>query len=114
MPEPEVPLDPTDDDDPSSFLEQALLALDGQLGPDGEEVLRSQMVADVGKRRLFVQLCLQTQELGEVLGSQDRGVIAEGIGDAGLSSAIGHRARRRAVAWGRPWLPWTITAAACI
>src|SRR5436309_2937317 len=68
MSEPETPLDP--DDDEGRFVEQVLLALDGQLGPEGDAALRARLAADAGKRRLFVRLCLQTQALLEIHGSR--------------------------------------------
>jgi hypothetical protein len=124
--EPEAP-DSSDDD--GGFAEQVLLSLDGQLGPEGDAALRERLAADAGRRRLFVRLCLQTQALAEILGAHLHGAtpdatefeavgahLDEPPGSVGFARSI----RRRewlggpAVGRARAWLPWAITAAACI
>jgi len=100
MTESEAPMAP--DGDESRFAEQVLRALDGQLGPEEDEDLRSSLAADAARRRLFVQLCLQTQSLLEIFGTQ-RHVQLPVVPDD-------ERSRRGR----RPWFPWAIAAAACL
>lgn len=110
-PEPEPPPNPAADE--SRFVEQALRALDGDLEPEGEALLRESLAADVDKRRMFVRLCLQTQALIEVLGPERRGLVANGLGRADGTDGLDFR-RFVGRIGRRGWLPWTITAAACI
>src|SRR3954453_23865218 len=117
MTDPEMPIDP--DDAEGRFLERALLALDGLLGAEEEAALQAELAADPERRRLFVGLCLQSQAISEGFGPQrlvaapgDRAdpgapglrLVDEGPGPSGRAS----RPARR------PWLPWTIAAAACL
>ncbi|HEY2159151.1 MAG TPA: hypothetical protein VGH33_26215, partial [Isosphaeraceae bacterium] len=121
MPEPETPVDPVDDE--RRFVEQALLALDGYLGPEGEAELRARLAEDVEKRRLFVRLCLQTQALSEVLHPRRWGDLPDEAGPEALElqpaaleggAASPRPVRHRGRATRRSWLPWAITSAACI
>ena len=48
MSDPEMPKD-ADDAAAHQWIQQALLALDGQLGEDGQAVLNEQLAADVEK-----------------------------------------------------------------
>ena len=105
MGDPEPRSEPADDEE--DFARQVLLALDGQLGPEGDAALRAGLAADPDKRRLFVRLCLQTQSLLETFGRHRQDRIPEVTEREPLASRPGGR-RRRA------WLPWLITAAACL
>src|SRR5690349_12097936 len=67
MIDPGTPVEPADDGE-TRFLEQVLLAIDGQLGAEELAALQGQLALDVDKRRLYVELCLQSQALTEVLG----------------------------------------------
>jgi hypothetical protein len=57
----------TSAEEEARFIELALLAFDGRLGPDGQAALDAQIVRDADKRRLFVQLCLLSRTLAEVI-----------------------------------------------
>ncbi len=105
MGDPEPRSEPANDEE--DFARQVLLALDGQLGPEGDAALRAGLAADPDKRRLFVRLCLQTQSLLETFGPHRQDRIPEVTEREPLASRPGGR-RRRA------WLPWLITAAACL
>jgi ferric-dicitrate binding protein FerR (iron transport regulator) len=105
MGEPELQSEPADDEE--EFAKQVLLALDGQLGPEGDDALRAGLAADPEKRRLFVRICLQTQTLLETFGSHRQDQISALTDHEPHAPRPGGRRRR-------PWLPWLITAAACL
>jgi hypothetical protein len=104
-----------------SFIERVLRALDDQLGPSGDLALRAELEADADKRRLFVDLCLHTQALLELIGSQ-RACALPGLLELealGTGSAEGRPAAWPAGTDGREgsrrtWLPWAVAAAACL
>jgi hypothetical protein len=119
MPESERPANL--DDPRDAFTAKALRALDEQLGPADVAALQAELAADVEKRRLFVSLCLQSQALLELLGPHrvseipdwtEREAIPAEASDpwetAGTARKPARGGRRR------PWLPWTIAAAACL
>ncbi len=56
----------TADDGEDRFIGRVLLALDGHLDAGGLAALKAELAEDVAKRRLFVQLCLQSRALAEV------------------------------------------------
>jgi hypothetical protein len=102
---------PPDEEGATPFLEKALLALDGQLGEQELEALRVELAGDVAKGRLYVELCLQSQALSEALGVQLPGA---GLDDRPRREDE-ERPRRDAVPLtARPWVPWSIAAAACV
>jgi hypothetical protein len=124
----ERPAEPVDrDEDP--FIELALRALDGQTGPEETASLQAQLAADAEKRRLFVQLCLHARGLSDMLGSQRHDDLLAGSHLGELDPRLAEIERELGVAWAhtdpdcvdgagllarRSWLPWAITAAACI
>ena len=107
MIEPEPRSEPEPVDDEGRFAEQVLLALDGQLGPEGDAALRDELATDAEKRRLFVRLCLQTQSLLEIFGAPRQDQVPDGRDRESLGLRRARRGRRA-------WLPWVITAAACL
>jgi hypothetical protein len=117
-------------DSDGEFIEQALLGLDGLLEDEALAALRDRLADGVESRRLFVQLCMQSQALAEVLGLPKEGVLpadqagleaavlraVEAWGDVEPTRAIGRSSRRRGPSRRarRTWLPWSVAAAACI
>jgi hypothetical protein len=115
-----------DGDAEGRFIERVLLALDGHLDEEGLEALKAELAGDVERRRLFVQLCLQSRALSEVLNLHRQGVGADDrafleaielrLGPGRAAGEAAGRATRGAAP--RPprhqWLPWTIAAAASV
>jgi hypothetical protein len=101
MSEPETPPGPDDD---GRFVEQVLLALDGQLGPEEDASLKASLAADAENRRLFVRLCLQTQALFEVLGAHRQPGGRAADAHSRYLGWVAFRSRRA----------WAIAAGACL
>jgi hypothetical protein len=100
------PSRPVDPDDERGFIEQVLRALDGQLRPEERAAFTSRLSDDVDKRRQFVQICLHSCALSEVL-SLSQQTAAEPVRAA---PGDGPPTRQR---W-KSWLPWMVAAAACL
>jgi FecR protein len=78
-------------DDETEFVEQALLALDGHLAAEELENLDVQLAGAVDKRRLFIQLCLVSQGLSDILGILNEERKTESLNDATRWRAIESR-----------------------
>jgi hypothetical protein len=128
MADPEAPRD-HEDDGVGPFIEQVLHALEGRLGAEEQAALQARLAEDPDKRRLFVQLCLQSRTLSEVLSLHHRdvdtatdergplegtllGLVAAREG-AGALAGPGRR-DGDAVPSRRPWLRGMIAAAAVL